>query len=76
MLLYLPFFLPLILHFSVLHPPLFLLFFSLPSPSLSLSTQAYHNVIEQSGQTPPNLPALPYTPDQLYFVAYGQVVTN
>jgi len=37
------------------------------------SFQAYQTVVGRSGQTPPSLPALPYTPEQLYFIAYGQV---
>ena len=39
-------------------------------------TQAYQIVVGRSGQTPPSLPALPYTPEQLYFIAYGQVHTS
>jgi len=39
-------------------------------------TQAYQIVVGRSGQTPPSLSALPYTPEQLYFIAYGQVHTS
>ena len=35
--------------------------------------QAYRTRVERDGATQQRLPGLPYTPDQLFFIATGQV---